>query len=124
MPDSTQSKTEAQMLDELYEMVGLIEEPRDKDLIVEAKWLLECQFRVIIDACKKYNDSLANWEPYVNETAVPRVVDFLREKLASDKALMGTVVQDVVNTLQKKSESDKFRLKKIEENIQLLGGVI
>jgi hypothetical protein len=124
MSDSTQSKTEAQMLDELYEMVGLIEEPRDKDLIVEAKWLLECQFRVIIDVCEKYNDSIANWEQYINETAVPRVVDFLREKLASDKALMGTVVQDVVNTLQKKLESDKFRLKKIEENIQLLGGVI
>ena len=124
MSDSTQSKTEAQMLDELYEMVGLIEEPRDKDLIVEAKWLLECQFRVIIDACAKYNDSLASWEDYVNETAVPRVVAFLREKLVSDKALMGTVVQDVVNTLQKKLESDKFRLKKIEENIQLLGGVI
>jgi hypothetical protein len=124
MSDSTSSKAQAQMLDELYELVGLIEEPRDKDLIVEAKWLLEAQFRVIIAACEKYNDTIASWEKYVNETAVPRVVAFLREKLASDQALMGTVVQDVMNTLQKKSESDKVRLKKIEENIQLLGGIL
>lgn len=124
MPQSMQSKTEVEMFAELYEMVGLVEDPPYKDLVVEVRWLLEAQFRVVIAACAKYNDSFDNWEAFLNETIVPGVLDFLGEKLASDKVLVGTALQDAINTLQHKSESDKARLKKIEENILLLGGAL
>ena len=124
MPESIPSKTQAQMLAELYEMIGLVEDPPDKDLIVEVKWLLEAQFRVVIAACEKYNDTPVAWETYLNETLVPGVVDFLKEKLDSEKILVGTTLQDAINTLQGKAEADKARLRKVEENIVLFGGVL
>jgi len=124
MSDALQSDAGVHKMDELYELAGFSEEPRDKDLIVEAKWLLECQFMVIIAACEKYNDKISNWEGYVNETVLPRVVGLLKEKLESDKVAAGKIIQGVVNSLQSKLDAEKVLLEKLKENIQLLGGVL
>ncbi|MCJ8500855.1 hypothetical protein [Desulfatitalea alkaliphila] len=124
MSDASMLKTDRGKMNSLYEMAGFCEDPRDKDLISEAKWLLESQFMVIIAACEKYNDNIANWEEYVNNTVIPRVVGLLKDKLSADSEKVGAVIQGVVNSLQIKLDEEKSRLEKLKDNIQLLGGSI
>ena len=124
MSDASTSNADRDKMNALYEMAGFCDDPRDKDLIIEVKWLLESQFMVIIAACEKYNDKIANWETYVNDTVIPRVVELLKDKLSADKEKVGAVIQGVVNSLQIKLDEEKARLEKLKENIQLLGGIL